>query len=116
VLRAAHVLPAAGLLGAHLFAVPESVAAPWWHATLLTGLVLLLLDLHESATFLLQIRGLVVIVKLVLIAVLPGLGGYAAWALGAVLLVSVVSSHAPGRVRYFLLIGRSRLTGSRSKG
>lgn len=115
-LRGAHVLSAGGLLGAYLFAVPKALEAPWFHATLLTGLLLLLLDLHESAAFLLQVRGLVVLVKLLLVAVLPLLGGYAAWVLGAVVLVSVVSSHAPGRVRYFLLIGRSRLTGGRSKG
>lgn len=116
VLRAAHVLTAAGLLGAYLFEVPDTLGAPWFHSTLLTGALLLLLDLHESAAFLLQVRGLVVVLKLLLVAALPWLGDLAAIALAAVVLVSVVSSHAPGRVRYSLLVGRSRITGSDSKG
>jgi len=110
------VLSAAGLLGAHAFEVQPATAAPWLHATLLTGVLLLLLDLHESAAFLLQVRGLIVILKLALVGVLPWLGSYGTWALAAIVLVSVVSSHAPGRVRYFLLVGGSRITGGRSKG
>lgn len=110
------MLCAAILTGAYVLGAAPEISQPWLHAALLTGLLILLLDLHESAAFLLQVRGLVVIVKLLLIAALPWLGGHATWVLTAILLASVVSSHAPGRVRYFLLVGRSGITGGRSKG
>ncbi|MEE8367706.1 MAG: hypothetical protein V3S30_05270 [Thermoanaerobaculia bacterium] len=115
-LRAVHVLCAAILLGAHVFEVQETSTDPWLHATLLSGLLILLLDLHESAAFLLQVRGMVVILKLLLIGALPWLGSYGAWVIAGIVLISVISSHAPARVRYFLLVGRSGITGSRSKG
>ena len=47
---------------------------------------------------------------------LPLLGASRPALLAAVLLISVVSSHAPSRVRYFLVIGRRSISGSRSKG
>jgi len=75
-----------------------------------------LLDLHESAAFLLQVRGLVVIVKLVLLALLPRFGGATGWVLAAIVVLSVASSHAPGSVRYRLLAGGDRFAGGRSKG
>lgn len=115
-LRSAHVLTAAVLLGAHLLEVDPARAQPWLHATLLSGLLILLLDLHESGAFLLQVRGLVVLTKLGLVAVLPWTGDWAGWLLAGMVVVSVVSSHAPGRVRYFLIAGRSQIAGGRSKG
>jgi hypothetical protein len=78
--------------------------------------VLLLIDLHESAAFLLQVRGLVVIGKIALVAALPGLGTAAAYVLAAALLTSVVLSHAPSGVRYAFVAGRGRLRGACSKG
>jgi hypothetical protein len=115
-LRSAHVLTAAGLVGAHVFAVEAGRAEPWLWAALLSGALILMLDLHESAAVLLQVRGLVVIAKLAVLAALPHLGHRATWMLAAVVVLSVLSSHAPGRVRYFLVLGRSRITGADSKG
>jgi len=50
-----------------------------------------------------------------LLASMPWLGA-SPGVLAAVLLISVVSSHAPSGVRYFLVIGRRSISGSRSKG
>ena len=77
---------------------------------------MLLLDLHESGVFLFQVRGLVVICKIGLLAALPFLDGETGWVLGAVLMASVLSSHAPGRTRYRLLFGHRRFTGAETKG
>ena len=61
-------------------------------------------------------RGLVVAAKLALLASLPAWGAGAKWVLVALLVVSVLSSHAPGRVRYRLLWGSGRLRATDSKG
>ena len=115
-LRAAHVLCAAGLLGAVLFEVEEVRRDPWLHAALATGALVLAIDLHESGAFLLQVRGVVVLVKLGLLATLPALGAAQAWVLAGLLLLSVVFSHAPSEVRHRMLVAGGRIQGGQSRG
>jgi hypothetical protein len=115
-LRAAHVLCAAGLLGAVLFQVEDARGDPWLQAALLTGALVLLIDLHESCAFLLQVRGVVVLAKLGLLAALPALGAARPWVLSGLLLISVVFSHAPSEVRHRMLVAEGRIRGGRSRG
>jgi hypothetical protein len=116
-LRAAHVLSVAGLVGAFVFHVEEVRRDPWLHASLATGALVLLIDLHESAAFLLQVRGVVVLIKLALLAALPALGANAqVWVLSGLVVVSVVFSHAPSEVRHRLLVGAGRIRGGQSRG
>jgi len=116
VLRAVHVLCAGILVGAYLFAVDSAVRTDWLVGTLATGTLLLLLDLHETAAFLLQVRGVVLVGKLSALAALPWCGDAKPWVLGGIVLVSVVSSHAPGYVRHRVLAGAGRVTGATSQG
>ena len=110
-LRAAHVVCASLCLGAYAFDVGERV--PWLLAAIGSGLLIVALDLHESAAFLLQVRGLVVVTKIVALAFLPQ-GG--AWLLAGIVLVSVLSSHAPGSVRHRVLFGRGRVRAAETHG
>ena len=112
-LRAVHVLCAGVLVGAYLF---DTSQMTWLWATVATGSALLLLDLHESASFLLQVRGTVLAGKLALLAALPHFGAYKAYALAFLVIVSVVSSHAPGSFRHRMLFGKGRITASESRG
>ena len=111
IFRAAHVLCAGVLLGAYAFDVERAVRIGWLLAAMGTGCLILLLDLYESAAMLLQVRGLVVLFKLALLATVPWLG---VWALGFIVLVSVYSSHAPASFRHRNLIGG--IKGSETKG
>ena len=114
--RGAHVLCAGVFMGAYLFDVEPGVRLGWLLATVVSGLVLLLLDLHETATFLVQFRGLVFLTKVGLLATLHWFGDWKAWVLGFLVLISVVSSHASAKVRYKVLFGAGRLKGSESQG
>jgi hypothetical protein len=114
VLRAGHVLCAGTYVGAHVFAVDPVSRQTWLAAVLTSGVLLLLLDLHETAAFLLEIRGLVVLGKVVLLALLPWLGGAQLWVLGGLLLVSVLSSHAPASVRHRVVVRGVR--GAQTRG
>jgi len=111
VLRGVHVVSAALCLGAYAFDAPDRLA--WLLAAAGTGVLILALDLHETAAFLLEVRGLVLLTKIVALAFVPQ-GG--AWLLGAVVLLSVVSSHAPASVRHRLVFGRGRVNPSTSRG
>jgi len=116
ILRATHV-PAAGVLcGTYLLGVGDAARMPWLLGATISGLLILLLDLHESGAFLLQVRGLVVLTKIGILAALPYLGAYAGWVLAGVVVVSVISSHAPSKVRYFVVLGGSGIRGANSKG
>jgi hypothetical protein len=115
-LRAAHVLTTGILCGAYLFEASGAQRTPWLIGATLSGLLILLLDLYESGAFLLQVRGLVVLAKVGVLAALPVFGPGAGWILACLVLVSVVSSHASSKVRYFVVLGGGGIKGARSKG
>jgi len=110
-LRGAHVVCASLCLGAYAFDAQERVS--WLVAAIVTGVLIVALDLHESAAFLLQVRGVIVVAKIVALAFLPQ-GG--AWLLAAIVLVSVVSSHAPSHVRHRMLFARGRVRAAETHG
>ena len=115
-LRAAHVLCAGLLVGCYLFDAETAQRITWLVSAIVSGLILLALDLHESAAFLLQLRGLVVLVKLGVLATLPLYGAGAPWVLGALVVLSVLSSHASSKVRYRVLVGSGRIKGAETSG
>ncbi len=115
VLRAVHVLCAGVLTGAYLLEATPSQREICLLATAFSGLLLLAADLYESAAFLAQVRGAIVLLKLMCLALLPVLPA-PGWVLAGILLLSVISSHAPSAVRYHLLFGRGNIRGSQTKG
>ncbi len=116
-LRAVHVLCAGVMTGAYVLDPVAARPGHWVTATLVSGAAVLLLDLHESGIFLLQLRGWFVVAKLGAVAVVPRIEpAAAAWLLGALVVGSVLSSHAPSRVRYFIPFGGGRFTGATTKG
>ncbi len=114
--RAAHVVLAGVYLGALVFQVEPAIRWPWFRAAMLSGLLMVCLDLYESGGFLLQLRGLVTGVKLVLLAFVPSLGAAGVWVVAFVALCSVVSSHASSGFRYFLIWGRGRIKAAETQG
>jgi len=112
-LRATHVLCAGILVGGYVFG---GDAGPWLWATIVSGLAILLLDLHESAAFLLQLRGLIVVGKIATVGALPWFHGSEVWVFGALVVVSVLSSHAPASFRHRVVIGAGRIRGPVSRG
>jgi len=115
-LRAIHV-PCAGILAAaYLFEAGASARTVWMVGTVVSGLLILLLDLHETGVFLLQVRGLVVFGKIALLAMLPLFEAYRLPVLVGLLGISVLSSHAPSEIRHHLAFGRDRFKGATTKG
>lgn len=121
-LRAVHVL-CVGLLTAtyllELGAEPERLAAAretWLTATIASGGAILTLDLYQSGAFLLQARGAVLFLKLGCLLFLSHLGDAAGVVLAGLIVISVISSHAPSRWRYRVLIGAGRVRGADTPG
>ncbi|MHC4224187.1 MAG: hypothetical protein ACYSX0_01080 [Planctomycetota bacterium] len=115
-LRASHILCVGVLVGGYVFDVEAAQRTSWLLAAIISGFVLLALDVHESAAFLLQVRGLVVVLKICLLAALPWFGEAKIWILALMVFASVISSHASATVRYRVLFLADRIKGSETKG
>lgn len=114
--RSLHVVLSGIFVGALVFEVEPELRLPWFLATMLSGLLMMCVDLYESGAFLLQLRGVIVVTKLVLLGLLPQFGAAGVWVLAAVAFFSVISSHATSGFRYYLIWGRGRIKAAESKG
>lgn len=115
-LRAAHVLCAGVVTGSYLLSVADPVRSHWMIAAAATGAAMLLLDLQETAVFLLQLRGLIVVIKIGLLGALPFFGPWQGRMLAALVGLSVLSSHASSKFRYFVVFGKGRYKGAETRG
>jgi len=104
------------LLGGHVFAQPEAALLPWALAAVGTGLALFATDLHASCAILFELRGAVVLLKLLLTALVAALPEYAVPLLGAVLMIGAWSSHMPGYLRHRLWLLDERVQPDRRRG
>lgn len=111
ILRSLHLVGIAGLAGAYLYSLPEAVWEPYLLLGVGSGFLLLARELYVDGIWLLQLRGQLVLFKLLLL----GFGLFwfdqsEAWIYIVVILISGVISHAPGKVRYYSLWHRRVLT------
>ena len=100
-LRTLHLLALAGVGGGILFGLERELWINYWWLSLVSGGLMMLMDVVSNPVWLVQIRGLVMIFKLVLLAFL---GLYPAWdgvLLATIVIISAVISHAPGKLRYY---------------
>jgi hypothetical protein len=114
--RSLHVVLAGIYLGALVFQVEPAIRWPWFRAALLSGFLIVCLDLYESGGFLLQLRGLVISGKLLLLLLLPRFGAAGGWVVAVIAFCSVISSHASSSFRHYLIWGRGRIKAAETKG
>lgn len=102
-LRGLHLVGVAGLSGYFLFGVAAEAWQPYALVALISGGLMVLMEIWSDGVWLCQLRGQAVLVKLGLLA------GALLWpslstpCFIAVVLISAFFSHAPGRIRYHSL-------------
>jgi len=106
-LRALHIMTTGVFLGGHIFHQPISVLEPWLWVAILSGLAILLTDIYSSFAVLFEIRGLVVLLKIVLISLIPFFWDQRIFILVLILFIGAISSHMPKRYRHKLLFFES---------
>ena len=106
-LRALHIMTTGVFLGGHIFHQPISVLEPWLWVAILSGLAILLTDIYSSFAVLFEIRGLVVLLKIVLISLIPFFWDQRIFILVLILFIGAISSHMPNRYRHKLLFFES---------
>jgi hypothetical protein len=115
-LRALHIFTAGTLLAGYIFEQPVTVLEPWLVGTVISGLLLLATDLYASFGFLCEVRGFVVLLKLVLLALVPIFWDARISLLVAALVIGAVGSHMPGKYRHKVLLFRSRVVADERHG
>jgi hypothetical protein len=105
-LRTVHIAAVGILLGGHTFDVTAGRLLPWLSLSIVSGAGLIGLELYSSCKWLYQGKGVLVLLKLLLIAAVAVCWEQRLWLLLAALVVGSVGSHMPGRFRYYSLIHR----------
>ena len=105
-LRTLHIAAVGTLLGGHTFEVAAVRLLPWLYLSLLSGAGLIGVELYSSCKWLYQGKGVLVLLKLLLIAAVAVFWEQRVWLLLAALVIGSVGSHMPGRLRYYSFIHR----------
>ena len=104
--RTVHLAATGTLLGGHVFGADADRLLPLLWTAIVTGGVMIALEVYPSAHWAHQVCALVVFVKLLLLCLIPLLWAYRIPILLAVVVLAGVGSHAPRRVRHFSLYYR----------
>ncbi len=106
-LRTIHLIGVAGVGGGFFYAAPREDWLPFLILTVMSGSLLLLLEIYSNAICLIQLRGVATMLKLLLITMVF-VTGPAAWIIVPVIIISGVISHAPANVRYYSVLHGER--------
>lgn len=116
-LRTLHIASVCAVTGLVLVQQPHSQAWLFWSLAMSSGLLLLLIDVLSNFLWLVQMRGLLIFIKLLLLALMPFVSGYDQWLILFALCISAFISHAPSDVRYYSWLHGRKITSKKdSKG
>ena len=100
-LRTLHLFGIAGFAGFFLYDLPEELWRPYAILALTTGSLMLLVELYVDAIWLMQLRGLAVITKILLLFLAINSPQLTVVLFCLIVVISGYFSHAPGKVRYY---------------
>jgi hypothetical protein len=105
-LRTLHLLAVAGVGGGILFALEKDLWVNYWWLALVSGVLMMVMDIAANPVWMVQVRGVVIIVKLILLALMVSYPAWGSLLLLVIIIISAVISHAPGKLRYYSLYHR----------
>ncbi len=100
-LRTLHLLAVAGVGGGILFALEKDLWINYWWLALVTGVLMMVMDIAANPVWIIQVRGVVIIFKIILLALLVSYPAWGSFLLIVTIIISAVISHAPGKLRYY---------------
>lgn len=111
-LRTAHLAAFGTLLGGHVFGVDHSRLLPFLLATIASGVALMGLELASTCAWLFMGKGIAVLLKLLLLAMVPLFWEYRVPLLLSVVVIGSVGSHMTSRLRHHSLLPGWRALGA----
>jgi len=116
-LRTLHLLAVAGVGGGILFGLEKDLWINYWWLALASGVLMMLIDIISNPVWVVQVRGLVIFLKLIVLALLGSRPHWDGFLLLTIIIMSGVVSHAPGKLRYYSVYHRKVITSDNdSKG
>lgn len=100
-LRTLHLVSVTGVGGGILFGLDREIWYAYWWLSVTTGVLLILIDALANPVWWIQVRGLTVYVKLVLLVCLWKFPHWDFALLLVIIVLSAVISHAPSKLRYY---------------
>lgn len=107
--RTLHLVGLGGLGAGFLYPAADDSWRIYLDLVLLSGVGLMLISLYSNGIWLLQLRGQVILLKLLLLAMIPLFPGVTETLFILVILLSGWISHATGDVRYYSPFHRRRI-------
>lgn len=101
VLRSLHLLGIAGFSGLFIFDLPEAQWSNWAHLAIVTGLLMVMMEIWCDGVWFVQARGQIIIVKMILLVLCVYVPSISFACFVAMILLSGFFSHAPGKIRYY---------------
>ncbi len=98
-LRGLHLLGVAGVAGGFLFDLPREAWIFYWHLAAVTGVLMSLIYLWIDCDWITQLKGQVIVFKLVLLWLAVAWPPAQAPIFAVVILLSAFFAHAPAKVR-----------------
>lgn len=105
-LRTLHLVAVAGVGGGILFGLDKGLWVNYWWLAIVSGGLLILVDVSSNPVWLIQIRGLTAYLKLVLLVLLVYFPAYDKLLVLLIIIISAIISHAPGKLRYYSVYHR----------
>ncbi len=116
-LRTLHLLAVAGVGGGILFGLEQSLWISYWWLALVSGVLMMVIDIVSNPVWVVQVRGLVIFLKLILLALLGQSSTLDPILLIVIIIISAIISHAPGKLRYYSVLHKKVISSDNdSKG
>lgn len=100
-LRTIHLVGISGTGSGIFYGLDYSLWMPFHCLLLISGILYMLLELFSNAVWLVQLRGLLILLKLFLLTLIPIFPDIEGFLFIMIIIISSVVSHAPGNFRYF---------------
>jgi hypothetical protein len=107
-LRSVHLVGVGGCGGAFLYDGPRDIWVPFLALTVVSGLAMVLLEVWSSRYWIIELRGIAIVAKVLLLSLAGLSDGISATVFIAAILISGIFAHAPAAVRYFSVYHRRR--------
>lgn len=105
-LRTLHLLSIAGVGGGILFGLEKELWIDYWWLAMVSGVLMMLMDMVSNPVWIVQVRGVVILIKLLLLILLLNNPAWSTFLLVLIIVISGVISHATGQLRYYSLYHR----------
>ena len=96
--------------GGILFGLEQGLWFNYWWLAVISGGLMMLMDMVSNPVWILQVRGLVILLKLMLLTMMFAYPPWDEYLLIIIIIISAVISHAPGKLRYYSLYHRRVIT------